>query len=159
MYVGLVLQGQGIRHCIEAHRRYRPYCMGSLYWQLNDSWPVVSWSGIDYYGNWKALHYQARRAFTPLYLNIRSVQDSLTVYLFSDRLVSYKQATLQLQLVDFNGKIKKEKQIALDIPANGNLLAFNQSLQEWANAESKKSHFLIATLKDKAGNLLAENLH
>lgn len=159
VYVGLVLQGQGIRHCIEAHRRYRPYCMGSLYWQLNDSWPVVSWSGIDYYGNWKALHYQARRAFAPLYLNIRSVQDSLTVYLFSDRLVSYKQATLQLQLVDFNGKIKKEKQITLDIPANGNLLAFNQSLQEWANAESKKSHFFIATLKDKAGNLLAENLH
>ena len=64
-----------------------------------------------------------------------------------------------MQLVYFNGKIKKEKQITLDIPANGNLLAFNQSLQEWANAESKKSHFLIATLKDKAGNLLAENLH
>lgn len=40
--------------------------MGTLYWQLNDSWPVVSWSSIDYYGNWKALHYQAKRAFAPV---------------------------------------------------------------------------------------------
>lgn len=60
VYMGLVLQGVGVRQGLEAHRRNRPYCMGTLYWQLNDSWPVVSWSSIDYYGNWKALHYQAK---------------------------------------------------------------------------------------------------
>ena len=63
VYMGLVLQGVGVRQGLEAHRRNRPYCMGTLYWQLNDSWPVVSWSSIDYYGNWKALHYQAKMSF------------------------------------------------------------------------------------------------
>lgn len=78
VYVGLVLQGQGMRHGLEAHRRNRPYCMGTLYWQLNDSWPVVSWSSIDYYGNWKALHYQAKRAFAPVLINPIQQNDSLT---------------------------------------------------------------------------------
>ena len=84
VYVGLVLQGQGMRHGLEAHRRNRPYCMGTLYWQLNDSWPVVSWSSIDYYGNWKALHYQAKRAFAPILINPIRQNDSLNIYLISD---------------------------------------------------------------------------
>ncbi|MDO4757175.1 MAG: glycoside hydrolase family 2 protein, partial [Parabacteroides sp.] len=58
VYVGMVMQGVGMRRAFDAHRRNKPYCMGTLYWQLNDNWPVVSWSGRDYYGNWKALYYQ-----------------------------------------------------------------------------------------------------
>lgn len=54
--------------------------------QLNDSWPVVSWSSIDYYGNWKALHYQAKRAFAPLLINPVQQGDSLQVHLLSDEL-------------------------------------------------------------------------
>ena len=86
VYVGLVLQGQGMRHGIEAHRRNRPYCMGSLFWQLNDSWPVVSWSSIDYYGNWKAMQYQSQRAFAPVLINAIKEGDDLCVYLISDEL-------------------------------------------------------------------------
>ena len=104
MYVGLVLQGQGMRHGLEAHRRNRPYCMGTLYWQLNDSWPVVSWSSIDYYGNWKALHYQAKRAFTPILINPIQQNDSLSVFLISDRLDAMEQMTLEMKVVDFDGK-------------------------------------------------------
>jgi len=72
IYFSQLLQAEGMRTAIEAHRRAKPYCMGSLYWQLNDCWPVVSWSGLDYYGNWKALHYFVKRAFEPpaiLFLN------------------------------------------------------------------------------------------
>uniref|UniRef100_A0AAU6WW94 beta-mannosidase n=1 Tax=Chryseobacterium endophyticum TaxID=1854762 RepID=A0AAU6WW94_9FLAO len=62
-YVSQLLQARGMQIAIEAHRRAKPYNMGTLYWQLNDCWPVVSWSSIDYLGNWKALHYQVKRSF------------------------------------------------------------------------------------------------
>lgn len=62
LYLSGVLQAEGMKIGIEALRRAKPFCMGSLYWQLNDCWPVVSWSGIDYYGNWKALHYFVKKA-------------------------------------------------------------------------------------------------
>jgi beta-mannosidase len=60
------MQADGVRLAMEAHRRAMPYCMGSLYWQINDCWPVASWSSIDYFGRWKALHYTARRIFAPV---------------------------------------------------------------------------------------------
>ena len=55
---------------LEAHRYNQPYCMGTLYWQYNDCWPVASWSSRDYYGNWKALNYAVKQAFSPLTLSI-----------------------------------------------------------------------------------------
>ncbi len=61
LYVGQVLQAEGVKMAVEAHRRKMPCCMGSLYWQLNDCWPVSSWSSIDYFGRWKAVHYFAKK--------------------------------------------------------------------------------------------------
>ena len=58
-----VLQGDAIKTAIEAHRRDKPYCWGSLFWQHNDCWPVASWASRDWYGRWKAQHYFARPAF------------------------------------------------------------------------------------------------
>jgi beta-mannosidase len=55
-----------IKYAVEHWRRNRPRCMGALYWQLNDCWPVASWASIDYEGRWKALHYMARRFYAPL---------------------------------------------------------------------------------------------
>lgn len=123
VYVGLVLQGQGIRHGLEAHRRMRPYCMGTLYWQLNDSWPVVSWSGIDYYGNWKALHYQARRAFEPVLINTIQEGDSLAVYLLSDRLDALQGLRLKYLIRDFQGKTLQRTRSLEDLCLPGNTSA------------------------------------
>ncbi|GMA51183.1 beta-mannosidase [Alicyclobacillus contaminans] len=65
-YVSQVLQAEAIRYGVEHWRRHRGRCMGALYWQLNDCWPVASWSSIDAFGRWKALHYFARRFFAPV---------------------------------------------------------------------------------------------
>lgn len=64
-YLSQLMQGRGISYGIRAERAARPYCMGSLYWQLDDVWPALSWSAIDYYGRPKALHYEVSRAFAP----------------------------------------------------------------------------------------------
>ncbi len=65
LYISQVLQAEAIRYGVEHWRRNRGRCMGAIYWQLNDCWPVASWASIDYYGRWKALHYAARRFFEP----------------------------------------------------------------------------------------------
>ena len=69
LYMNHVLQGDAIKTAIEAHRRDMPYCMGTLFWQHNDCWPVASWASRDYYGRWKALHYYAKRFFAPVMLS------------------------------------------------------------------------------------------
>ncbi len=69
VYVSQLLQADGIRYGVEHYRRNRGRCMGAIYWQLNDCWPVISWSSLDYYGRWKALHYYAKRFFAPVMLS------------------------------------------------------------------------------------------
>lgn len=69
LYASQLLQGEAIKYGVEHFRRNRGRCMGAVYWQLNDCWPVASWSSIDYFGRWKALHYYAKRFFAPLLLS------------------------------------------------------------------------------------------
>ncbi len=66
VYASQLLQAQAMQYGVEHWRRHRGHCMGALIWQLNDCWPVTSWSGIDYYGRWKALHYYEKRFFAPV---------------------------------------------------------------------------------------------
>ncbi|WP_137906055.1 beta-mannosidase [Chryseobacterium sp. 2VB] len=103
-YLSQLLQARGMQIAIEAHRRAKPYNMGTLYWQLNDCWPVVSWSSIDYLGNWKAFHYQAKRSFEPVLVSIAETEKSYDVYLISDLLKELKAET-KFELIDFKGKI------------------------------------------------------
>ncbi|NLV57487.1 MAG: glycoside hydrolase family 2 protein [Clostridiales bacterium] len=69
LYASQLLQADAIRCGVEHWRRFRGRCMGAVIWQLNDCWPVASWSSIDYYGRWKALHYAAKRFFAPVLLS------------------------------------------------------------------------------------------
>lgn len=69
LYCSQLLQADAIRYGVEHWRRNRGRCMGAIIWQLNDCWPVASWSSIDYYGRWKALHYVAKRFFAPVMLS------------------------------------------------------------------------------------------
>ena len=104
LYVSQLLQAEGISLGMEAQRRNRDICMGSLYWQLNDCWPVASWSSIDYYGKWKALHYYTKKSFEESILSFHKKNNEIVVYFVTDKLVSEKYR-YNFQLMDFSGKI------------------------------------------------------
>ncbi|MCB9423424.1 MAG: glycoside hydrolase family 2 protein [Ardenticatenaceae bacterium] len=84
VYLSMVLQAEGIRYGVEHWRRARERVAGTLYWQLNDCWPVASWSSLDYFGRWKALHYAARRFYAPVLLSIEDAPPRQGVYVTSD---------------------------------------------------------------------------
>ncbi|MBQ1499004.1 MAG: glycoside hydrolase family 2 protein [Sphingomonas sp.] len=116
-YLSQVLQADGLRVAFEAHRRNMPICMGSLYWQLNDCWPAVSWSGIDYYGQWKALHYQAARSFAPVLVCAEAHEGGFRIHGVSDRMGDL-DAELVVELVDFDGVVLWREARAVRIGAN-----------------------------------------
>lgn len=102
LYVGQLLQSYGVKMAIDAHRIHKPYTMGSLYWQLNDCWPGASWSGIDYYGNWKALQYMVKDAFKPTTLAFHQAGDKIELFVVNDNR-EIKSAILTVKLKDFYG--------------------------------------------------------
>ncbi len=158
VYVGLVLQGHGMRHGIEAHRRNRPFCMGSLFWQLNDSWPVVSWSSIDYYGNWKAMQYQSQRAFAPVLINAIKEGDDLCVYLISDELQDRDDVRLTVELMDFDGKSHGKWTQNGKLTANTSMLFLKKRVDEFLSKQDAATSFLRFTLKAKNGVALADEV-
>lgn len=158
IYAGLILQGQGMRHGIEAHRRHRPYCMGSLPWQLNDSWPVVSWSSIDYYGNWKAMHYQIRRAFAPVLVDAIKEGNNLSYYIMSDRLTD-EELTLNLELMDFNGKVYRKQKVDGLLPANTSKLFYQEPMEQALAGRDSATTFMHMVVKSKKGEVLSDEIY
>lgn len=79
VYLSQIQQGLAIRTAVDYWRAQKPHCMGTLYWQLNDTWPVASWSSLDYGGGWKAMHYMARRFFQPVTVAAIPSQDGETI--------------------------------------------------------------------------------
>jgi beta-mannosidase len=92
VYLSLALQAEGIRYGVEHWRRHPERVAGTLYWQLNDCWPVASWASLDYFGRWKALHYAARRFYAPLMLSIEDKPTSMGIYVTNDRLEPWEGA-------------------------------------------------------------------
>ncbi|MBN2279591.1 MAG: glycoside hydrolase family 2 protein [Candidatus Marinimicrobia bacterium] len=117
LYVSQVLQAEGVGFGIEAHRRNRGKCMGTLFWQLNDCWPVASWSSIDYYGKWKALQYYAKKLYQPVLVSPHRENGKIDIHVISD-LPDNRPAKLILTMMDFSGVVKWNKSSDIEISAN-----------------------------------------
>lgn len=142
LYMSQVLQAEGLKMAIEAHRRKKPHCMGTLYWQLNDCWTVASWSSIDYYRRWKALHYFVKKAYNEILVSPTEDDGILSIRIISDRLEPI-DAKLDMKLIDFSGNILLQKEMAVTIGANSSQSFFKSKTKEFLSGINKENVVLV----------------
>ncbi len=146
VYMSQLLQAYGITKGIEAHRRAKPYNMGTLYWQLNDCWPSVSWSSIDFFGNWKALHYKAKNAFKNVLISSKNKKGNLNIFVVNDELISHS-GKLSVQIIDFNGKVLFEDFTTIEVVSNSSKLVYQLNLKNLPI--NKNEVVIVSKFKDE----------
>ncbi|MGB0811938.1 MAG: glycoside hydrolase family 2 protein, partial [Flavobacteriaceae bacterium] len=163
VYVSQLVQARGMRMGIEAHRRAKPYNMGTLYWQLNDCWPGISWSSIDHFGNWKALHYEAKKAFENVLISFERKGDEVGIYIVNDQLNTIDEM-LKVRLLDFQGNVLWKSSKAISVPSNSSVVVesfsidhveeiqWNQVMLEAHYGDHSSTYFFV-----KPKNLALEN--
>ncbi len=147
LYVGQLLQAEGIKSAIEAHRSDMPYCMGSLYWQLNDCWPVASWSGIDYFGNWIALHYFVKEAYKNTVVFIDNKGGNIQFRIVSD-FPKKHDGILKINLLDFDGQVLINSDELIEVPGNDSKVVFEVPEKNFLAMGDPQKILLAATLEE-----------
>jgi beta-mannosidase len=156
VYLSQVQQAEIIKIGAEHLRRQRPRTMGSLYWQLNDCWPVASWASIDYFGRWKALHYYARRFYDDVLVSPFLHDDTVDVYVVSDKLQPIS-GTIHMRLLDFSGNVLLEQTKEVQIAAQSSAISLSVDKSEFAAKGDLRRSFLVFDL-DVAGKKVSRNL-
>ncbi|PDV88990.1 beta-mannosidase [Rhizobium sp. H4] len=112
VYLSQIQQGLAIKTAVEYWRSLKPHCMGTIYWQLNDTWPVASWSSLDYGGRWKAMHYLVKRFFQPVAVAAIPSEDGKTIRfsLVNDTLADVS-VDLSISLLTMKGERKHLKDV------------------------------------------------
>jgi beta-mannosidase len=145
LYVSQVLQAEGIKVGAEHLRRIMPHNMGSLYWQIDDCWPVASWSSIDYFGRWKALQFYARRFYNDLLVSPHAEGGNVEFYVVSDR-TQPVPAELVVTLSDFDGRALSEKRKSVEVSALASKSYLSLPADELLRGRDAKSVFLNCEL-------------
>ena len=146
VYINHVLQGDAIKTAMEAHRRDKPYCWGTIFWQHNDCWPVASWSSRDYYGRWKAQHYFTKYAYDDILVSAYNRDGRLKVYVVSDRLTSPK-AELEVVIMDFNGNVVNKFVKSFKIAPNASTVIVDVATEEVLGGAKAGDVFIASRLK------------
>ena len=156
-YLAQLVQGESLKIYAEAMRRRRPFSMGFLYWQLNDSWPVISWSTMDYYGRPKASLYMAKHFYEPVLVSPHEEDGKINVYTISD-LTADENAALDVRLMDFDGKVLWSKKVETKVKALASRIALSIPDDELSKiGYDPEKTFITAKLTDAKGEVLSAN--
>lgn len=117
VYLSQVQQALAIKTAVEHWRHLRPTCMGTLYWQLNDNWPVCSWSSLEYGGKWKLLHHAARKFYAPVLVSaFHRKEGTLELWVTNDQMSPVK-GTVVAEVRGFDGKLRRRLRLPARIAA------------------------------------------
>jgi beta-mannosidase len=145
VHLSQLSQAYGMEIAIEAHRTAKPYNMGTLYWQLNDAWPVTSWSSIDYYGNPKVFHERLKTLYAPVLLSLD--RKDYGVFVTSDLLRSI-DGTLTVAVCDLDNHPLFEKKVEVKMNANENRKFAVEGLGEYLlTADLKKVYVKLELIE------------
>lgn len=147
IYVSQLVQARGMQIAIEAHRRAKPYCMGSLFWQLNDCWPVTSWSAYDYYKQPKAFYYELPALFDNILLSVIKADIYYECHILNDNLKDV-DGTIELSVKDFSGKTLYSKQSPVNVKANSSLVYLRLTDEEIKTYKINECYIACKLLKD-----------
>ncbi|MBL0190316.1 MAG: hypothetical protein IPQ18_02925 [Saprospiraceae bacterium] len=153
-----MVQADGMALGIETHLRNQPYCSGSLYWQLNDCWPVASWSSMDYTGKWKPMMYQVKNLFASSIISCYMSDDwVLHIHWVQDN-PSSKNLQLTAQYMDFSGTPQRvwQEQFVSKQPSKHVL---DIDLKLFKEEFHPNGHVFYLSVQDENGPLLAEKTH
>jgi len=157
LYVSQVLQAEGIKVGAEHLRRIMPHNMGSLYWQLDDCWPVASWSGIDYFGRWKALHFYARRFYGDTLISPHVENGRVELYVVSDE-TRPQPLELRATLTDFGGRALWQNRQSVTIAPLASRSYFGVPVEELLRGRDASKVFLRCELTSGGRVVSANNL-
>jgi beta-mannosidase len=147
LYLSQVQQALAIKTAVEYWRHLQPVCMGTVYWQLNDNWPVASWSSIEYGGNWKQLHYHAKRFFAPILSTaFNNKFGEVELWAVSEK-GEAGTAIMKVRLLDFTGHGKQDWVFEEALQPRESKLIAKLKLDEWGAA--KNEAFLDISLEFK----------
>lgn len=153
LYLSQVQQALAIKTAVEHWRHLQPICMGTIYWQLNDNWPVASWSSLEYSGKWKQLHYHARRFNAPVIISaFQTKTDEVELWVTNDR-PEPAQVSVTAQIIGFDGTvIGSEVLTATVAPGSAHLLAKRPVSAFAATPADRATRFLQLALTATAGS-------
>lgn len=142
LYASQILQAEAIKYGVEHWRRHRGRCMGSIYWQLNDCWPVASWSSLDYYGRWKALHYFAKRFYAPVLISACEEGTQVELHVTNETMEPVS-GRIQWRLRDYDGRVHREDTVEAAVEAlQSGLFATLDFSDELTLEETKRRTYL-----------------
>lgn len=153
LYASQVLQGMAIKYGVDHWRRNRGRCMGTLYWQINDDWPAPSWSSIDYFGRWKALHYMAQKFYAPHAVSMTLEDHRCHVY-FSNESFETTEYSLTLSIRDLSGNVLETYETKGNSPAFSAIETAVVDICSWG--DQKDDIFLEAVIHTKDQKVLKD---
>ena len=153
LYASQVLQGMAIKYGVDHWRRNRGRCMGTLYWQINDDWPAPSWSSIDYFGRWKALHYMAQKFYAPHAVSMTLEDHRCHVY-FSNESFETTEYSLTLSIRDLSGNVLETYETKGNYPAFSAIETAVVDICSWE--DQKDDIFLEAVIHTKDQKVLKD---